>query len=139
MLVERGDRPPAGARAHREVVAVRAERDRAALLPLSEYLVVERTTRVVARDALFSFEGRRYHVADAKPGERVELVLGDQELEVRSLDDRRLIARHERGRPNLVLPDPVEDSVPLAQVLRAMADPEVHRRLLARYDEAIGG
>ena len=63
---------------HGEVVAVRAERDRAALgpLPPTPYLVVERTTRVVARDGLFSFEGRRYAVPDARPGERVELVLG---------------------------------------------------------------
>ena len=126
---------------HGEIVAVRAERDRAALLPLppGDYLVVERTTRVVARDGFFSFEGRRYQVPDAKPGERVELVLSDQELEVRSLDDRRLVARHQRGRPNVVLPDPTEDSVPLAQVLRAMPDPEVHRRPLSRYEEAIGG
>jgi hypothetical protein len=126
---------------HGEIIAVRAERDRAALLPLpvSEDLVVERTTRVVARDGFFSFEGRRYHVPDAKPGERVELVLGDQELEVRSRDDRRLIARHQRGRPALVLPGPVEQSVPLAQVLRAVPDPEVHRRPLSRYEEAIGG
>jgi hypothetical protein len=126
---------------HGEIVAVRAQRDRAALLPLppSDYLVVERTTRVVARDGFFSFEGRRYQVPDAKPSERVELVLSDQELEVRSVDDRRLIARHERGRPNVVLPDPTEDSVPLAQVLRAMPDPEVHRRPLTRYEEAIDG
>jgi hypothetical protein len=63
---------------HGEIVAVRAQRDRAALLPLAptQYLVVERTTRVVARDGFFSFEGRRYHVPAAKPGERVELVLG---------------------------------------------------------------
>jgi hypothetical protein len=29
-------------------------------LPPTAYLVVERTTRVVARDGFFSFEGRRY-------------------------------------------------------------------------------
>jgi hypothetical protein len=68
---------------HGEVVAVRAERDRAALLalPASGYLVVQRTTRVVARDGFFSFEGRRYHVPEAAPGERVEIVLGPEELE----------------------------------------------------------
>jgi len=120
---------------------VRAERDRSALLPLppSAYLVVERTTRVVARDGFFSFEGRRYYVPDAKPGERIELVLGATELEVHSTLDGRRLARHERGRPSRVLPDPVEDSVSLAQVLSALPDPEVHHRSLDRYQEAIDG
>lgn len=47
---------------HAEVVAERAKRDRAALLPLppEPYLVVQRTHRTVARDGFFSFEGRRY-------------------------------------------------------------------------------
>lgn len=126
---------------HGEIVAVRAQRDHAALLPLppAPYLVVDRTTRVVARDGFFSFEGRRYHVPDAKPSERVELVLGATELEVHSLLDGRRIAHHERGRPTRVLPDPVENSVSLAQVLSALPDPEVHRRSLARYQEAIDG
>jgi hypothetical protein len=126
---------------HGEVVAVRAERDRAALLrlPPTPYLVVERATRVVARDGLFSFEGRRYAVPQARPGERVELVLGDRELEVYSTVDGRRLARHERGRPTRVLPDPACDSVSLAQVLGALPDPEVHRRPLQVYEEAAGG
>jgi hypothetical protein len=74
---------------HGEIVADRADRDRAALLPLpaTDYLVVERTKRVVARDGFFSFEGRRYHVPDATPGERVEIVLAATELEVYSTVD----------------------------------------------------
>jgi hypothetical protein len=64
------------------------------------YLVVGRTTRVIARDWFFSFEGRRYYVPDAKRDERVELVLGATELEVHSLLDGRGLARHERGRPH---------------------------------------
>jgi hypothetical protein len=126
---------------HGEVVAVRAERDRAALLPLppTPYLVVERTTRVVARDGLFSFEGRRYAVPDAGPGERVELVLGARELEVYSTADGGRLARHERGRPARILPDPAADSVSLAEVLGALPDPEVHRRPLRVYEEAAGG
>ena len=86
---------------HGELVATRAERDHAALglLPPTPYLVVERTTRVVARDGLFSFEGRRYAVPDARPGERVELVLGPEEIEIYSTVDGRRLARHERGRP----------------------------------------
>ena len=126
---------------HGEIVAVRGERDRAALLglPASDYLVVERTSRVVARDGFFSFEGRRYQVPDATPGERVEIVLGPSELEVYSMADGRRIARHERGRPALVLPDPVENSMSLATVLDAMPAVEVRRRPLSVYQDLIDG
>ena len=126
---------------HGEVVAVRAERDRGALglLPPAPYLVVERTTRVVARDGLLSFEGRRYAVPDARPGERVELVLGPEEIEIYSTSDGRRLARHQRGRPARVLPDPVEPSVSLAQVLGALPEPEVHRRPLSVYQQLIDG
>lgn len=126
---------------HGEVLAERAERDRAALspLPATDYLVVERTTRVIARDGFFSFEGRRYAVPDAKPGERVELVLGATELEVYSRVDGRRIARHQRGRPARVLPDPAENSVALAQVLDALPHTDVHRRPLAVYQDLIDG
>jgi hypothetical protein len=78
-------------------------------------------------------------VPDAKPGERVELVLGAQEIEAYSTVDGRRLARHERGRPARVLPDPVEDSMSLARVLRALPDPEVHRRPLSVYQDAIDG
>ena len=107
--------------------------------PATDYLVVERTTRVVARDGFFSFEGRRYHVPDAKPGERVQLVLGPEEVEVYSQADGRRIARHERGRPAKVLPDPVESSVSLATVLDAMPTVDVHRRPLSVYQDLIDG
>lgn len=126
---------------HGEVVGARAERDRAALLPLppAAYLVVDRTTRRVARDGFFSFEGRRYHVAAATPGERVELVLGHEEIEVYSTRDGARLARHERGRPVRVLPDPAEDSVSLAVVLGALPVIEVHQRPLSSYQEMIDG
>jgi hypothetical protein len=126
---------------HGEVVAIRAERDHAALLtlPLFPYLVVERTTRIVARDGLFSFQGRRYAVPDARPGERVELLLGAREIEAYSTLDGRRLARHRRGQPAKVLPDPHADSVPLAMVLGALPDIRVHARPLARYEEALGG
>ena len=126
---------------HGEIVAVRGERDRAALLPLPavDYLVVERTSRVIARDGFFSFEGRRYHVPGARPGERVELVLGATEIEVYSLLDGRLVCRHERGRPKIVLPDPAENSVPLARVLESIPKVEVHHRPLSVYQELIDG
>jgi len=126
---------------HGEIVAVRAERDRAALgpVPPAGYLVVERTSRIVARDGFISFEGRRYQVSRARPGERVELVLGPHELEVYSTLDGYRIARHERGFPARVLPDPVENSVPLAKVLGALPVAEVHRRPLSVYQELIDG
>ncbi|MCA1700595.1 MAG: DDE-type integrase/transposase/recombinase [Actinobacteria bacterium] len=98
-----------------------------------------RTTRVVARDGFFNFDGRRYCVPDATPGERVEIVLGPAELEVYSTTDGRRIARHERGRPAIVLPDPVENSVSLATVLDAMPTVEVHRRPLSTYQKLIDG
>jgi transposase len=125
---------------HGEVVAVRACRDRAALLPLPEipYVVVEPTTRVVARDGFFSFEGRRYAVPAANPGQRVLIVVGSQALEVYSSEDGRRLARHERGRPAKVLPDPAAGSVSLAWVLSALPQPKVHRRPLSVYEEAAG-
>jgi DNA replication protein DnaC/transposase len=66
---------------HGEIVAERALRDRAALLalPARPYLVAQRTTRKIARDGLFSFEGRRYLVPGAKPGDTVELRLAADE------------------------------------------------------------
>lgn len=130
---------------HGEIVSVRAERDRAALLalPPDPYLVVARTQRTVARDGFFSFEGRRYAVparSEAKPGERVELVLGARELEIRSTRTGRLLASYERGRPGRILPDPARGSVPLAEVLRALpAEEEVHRRPLSVYEEILQG
>lgn len=102
-------------------------------------MVVDRISRVVAHDGFFSFEGRRHQVPDAKPGERVELVLGAAELEVYSQDDGRRLARHARGRPALVLPDPVQNSMPLAIVLDAVPQVEVRRRPLSVYQEMIDG
>jgi transposase len=132
---------------HGEVVRERAERDRTALLalPPDPYLVVARTQRTVARDGFFSFEGRRYTVPassarGARPGERVELVLGARELEVRSALTGRLLASYERGRPGRVLPDPERDCVPLAEVLRALpTEEEVHRRPLSIYEGVVAG
>jgi transposase len=126
---------------HGEVVAARAERDRCALLALPDvpYLVVQRTTRRVARDGMFSFEGRRYQVPGAQGGETIQLVLGATEIDVRDCDTGRLVCRHERGRPLRVLPDPAADSVDLASVLGALPKTEVHTRPLSAYEELIGG
>jgi transposase len=130
---------------HGEVVIERAKRDHAALLalPPEPYLVVRRTQRTVARDGFFSFEGRRYAVpakTKAKPGEKVELVLGAREVEVHSLRTGELLASYERGRPVRALPDPRAESVPLAEVLRALpAEEEIHHRPLSIYEEVAAG
>ena len=126
---------------HGEVVAERAVRDRAALLelPALPYLVVARTTRRVGRDGFASFEGRRYQVPGARPGERLEITIGAAELELRRLGETRLLARHERGAPRLVAPDPLATSVPLAELLGALPAQQVHSRPLAVYEEATRG
>ncbi len=126
---------------HGEVVAERAERDRAALLaaPPIPYLVVSRTQRKVARDGLISFEGRRYPISGAAGGETVELRLGAEEIEVYSIATGDRYSRHPRRRERIALPDPVEGSVNLASVLGELPDVEVHRRPLDAYAEAARG
>jgi len=124
---------------HGEVVAKRAERDHQALLalPADPYLVVSRTSRKLARDGMISFEGRRYAVPGGAPGQTLELVLGANEIEIRLIGSGRLVCRHERGRPALVVPDPAADSVDLATVLGALPSPEVHSRSLSTYEQLI--
>ena len=64
-------------RTHGQVIAVRAEADRAALRPLPEqpYLVAERHLRRVGKDCLVCFEASCYSVPArlVRPGQRVEL------------------------------------------------------------------
>lgn len=64
-------------RTHGEVIAVRAERDRAALCPVPErpYVVSDRHIRTVGKDALVSFEASVYSVpwTKVRPRQRVEL------------------------------------------------------------------
>jgi hypothetical protein len=55
----------------------------------------------------------------------------------RSSDD--LLARHRRGQPARLLSDHERDSLPLAPVLRALPDPDVHARPLSVYEEATRG
>jgi transposase len=67
-------------RTHGEVIAVRAEADRAALLPLPErpYLVAEKHLRRVGKDCLVAFEASVYSVParQVRPGQRVQLHIG---------------------------------------------------------------
>jgi len=64
-------------RTHGQVIAVRAQADRAALrgLPDQPYLVAEKHLRRVGKDCLISFEASCYSVPArlARPGQRVQL------------------------------------------------------------------
>ena len=90
-------------RTHGEVIALRAERDRAALsaLPASEYLVSERYLRRVAKDCLISFEGSLYSLPwrEVRRPMRVEVrVTSDQVRLHRVGGDNALLAAHSRSR-----------------------------------------
>jgi transposase len=89
-------------RTHGEVIAVRAERDRAALSPLPErpYVVCDRHTRRVAKDCLVSFEASCYSVPwrQVRPGVRVELRVTPAEVAIWSLGRQpQLLATHPRA------------------------------------------
>jgi transposase len=106
-------------RTHGEVIAVRAERDRAALgrLPERPYLVVERHTRRVGKDALISFAASHYSVPwrQVRPGSRVELRVTPAEVAVWSLGRHpRLLAVHARaaGRGAWVVDEAHWDGLP---------------------------
>jgi transposase len=89
-------------RTHGEVIAVRAERDRAALsrLPEQPYVVCDRHTRRVGKDALISFEASHYSVPwrRVRPGARVELRITPAEVAIFSLGpSQQLLASHPRA------------------------------------------
>jgi hypothetical protein len=89
-------------RTHGEVIAVRAERDRAALrpLPAQPYVVCDRHTRRVGKDALISFEASHYSVPwrKVRPGGRVELRVTPAEVTIWSLGPcQQLLATHPRA------------------------------------------
>jgi transposase len=90
-------------RTHGEVIAVRAERDRAALGPLPErpYVVSERHIRTVGKDALVSFEASVYSVpwTRVRPHQRVELRVRPEHLDVFTLGaEPEHLATHPRAR-----------------------------------------
>jgi transposase len=106
-------------RTHGEVIAMRAERDRAALgpLPAQPYLIVERHTRRVGKDALVSFAASHYSVPwrKVRPGSRVELRVTPTEVVIFSLgSDQRLLAIHPRaaGRGGWVVDQAHWDGLP---------------------------
>jgi len=90
-------------RTHGEVISVRADIDRAALLarPASEYCVTERHLRRVAKDCLISFEGSLYSLPwrEIRRPMRVEVrVTSDQVRLHRVGGDNALLATHARSR-----------------------------------------
>jgi hypothetical protein len=89
-------------RTHGEVIATRAERDRAALrpLPTQPYVVCERHTRRVGKDALISFAASHYSVPwrRVRPGGRVELRVTPTQVAIWSLGrQQQLLATHPRA------------------------------------------
>ena len=89
-------------RTHGQVIAVRAEADRAALspLPATHYRVSERHLRSVAKGCLISFEGSLYSLPwrEVRRPIRVEVrVTHDQVHLHRVGDDNPLLASHQRS------------------------------------------
>jgi transposase len=76
-------------RTHGQVISVRAEADRAALLPLPEqpYLVTDKHLRRVGKDALVSFEASFYSVPARQihAGQRVQLQVDGEAVTIRAL------------------------------------------------------
>jgi transposase len=106
-------------RTHGEVIAVRAERDRAALgpLPAQPYVVCDRHTRRVGKDALVSFAASHYSVPwrKVRPGGRVELRVTPAEVAIWSLGrQQELLAIHPRatGRGSWVVDERHWDGLP---------------------------
>ena len=90
-------------RTHGEVISVRAERDRAALLPLpaSAYDVTERHLRRVAKDCLISFAGSLYSLPwrEVRRPMRVEVRVSSERVDLHRLGgDNALLATHTRSR-----------------------------------------
>jgi len=90
-------------RTHGEVIAVRAERDRAALLaiPASPYVVCERHIRTVGKDALIHFDASVYSVPWrlVRPRQKVELRVDRDTVTVWTLGvDAQHLTTHDRAR-----------------------------------------
>ena len=90
-------------RTHGQVIAVRAEADRTALLALPEqpYLVTDKHLRRVGKDCLVSFEASFYSVParHVRAGQRVQLQVDGEAVTVHavSADGGRWLATHPRA------------------------------------------
>lgn len=90
-------------RTHGQVIAVRAEADRAALLPVppTPYRVTDRFLRRVGKDCLISFESSRYSIPAeyVTAGMTVELRVGPHTVAIHATGaDPRLLTEHRRAR-----------------------------------------
>lgn len=91
-------------RTHGQVIGVRAEADRAALLGLPEqpYLVTDKHLRRVGKDCLVSFEASFYSVPARaiRPGQRVQLQVDGEVVTIREVvtDGGAWLATHPRAR-----------------------------------------
>lgn len=91
-------------RTHGQVIAVRAEPDRAALLPLPSlpYLVTDKHLRRVGKDALVSFEASFYSVParQVRAGQRVQLQVDGEVVTIRAIgaEGAGWLATHPRAR-----------------------------------------
>jgi len=91
-------------RTHGQVISVRAEIDRAALLPLPSlpYLVTDKHLRRVGKDCLVSFEASFYSVParQVRPGQRVQLQVDGEVVTIREVgsDGAGWLATHPRAR-----------------------------------------
>jgi transposase len=91
-------------RTHGQVIAVRAEPDRAALLPLPSlpYLVTDKHLRRVGKDALVSFEASFYSVParQVRAGQRVQLQVDGEVVTIRAVgaEGAGWLATHPRAR-----------------------------------------
>lgn len=90
-------------RTHGQVIGVRAEADRAALLTLPEqpYLVTDKHLRRVGKDALVSFEASFYSVParQVRAGQRVQLAVDGDVVTIRAVgaDGAGWLATHPRA------------------------------------------
>lgn len=90
-------------RTHGQVIAVRAEVDRAALMPLPDqpYLVTDKHLRRVGKDCLVSFEASFYSVParQVRAGQRVQLQVDGETLTIRAVgaDGAGWLATHPRA------------------------------------------
>jgi transposase len=91
-------------RTHGQVIAARAEADRAALLPLPAlpYLVTDKHLRRVGKDCLVSFEASFYSVParQVRAGQRVQLQVDGEVVTIRAVgaDGAGWLATHPRAR-----------------------------------------
>jgi transposase len=91
-------------RTHGHVIAVRAQTDRAALLPLPDrpYLVTDKHLRRVGKDALVSFEASFYSVParHIRPGQQVQVQVDGDTVSLHAVgaDGGQWLATHPRAR-----------------------------------------